>query len=178
VWASAACAGPRRGELRALRWSNVVGLDDATGRRIEVEHSWDDKTGEILPKTKGRSPAGAPPRDAPGNRESPKPGVAGSSPVAPAGLAGERAARGAWTLRRLGNERRVEGRPAQRQTLGATARLPEGHPSFVGQPAQTNLTRNSCGGLSGGTTNRKTIWKDSVLPSAYTIVPRATLPLE
>jgi hypothetical protein len=39
VWASAAYAGPRRGELRALRWSNVVGLDDATGRRIEVEHS-------------------------------------------------------------------------------------------------------------------------------------------
>ena len=48
VWATALYAGLRRGELRALRWSDVdfeVGL-------IRVERAWDDRVGPIAPKSR------------------------------------------------------------------------------------------------------------------------------
>jgi integrase len=48
MWATAFYAGLRRGELRALRVRNVD-LDAGT---IDVEHSWDDKEGEIDPKSR------------------------------------------------------------------------------------------------------------------------------
>ncbi len=48
VWAMALYAGLRRGELRALRWSDV---DLATGV-IRVERGWDDDEGEIEGKTR------------------------------------------------------------------------------------------------------------------------------
>lgn len=47
LWSCALYAGLRRGELRALRWSDV---DLATGV-ITVERGWDDKAGEIEGKT-------------------------------------------------------------------------------------------------------------------------------
>jgi integrase len=48
LWASALYAGLRRGELRALRWSDV---DFAQGV-IRVERSWDDRVGPIEPKSR------------------------------------------------------------------------------------------------------------------------------
>jgi integrase len=49
LWWTAALAGLRRGELRALRWDRV----DADV--IRVEHGWDEHEGEIEPKSgKGR----------------------------------------------------------------------------------------------------------------------------
>jgi integrase len=51
LWACAAYAGLRRGELRALRWRHV----DLTANVISVEAGWDDREGEIDPKSsKGR----------------------------------------------------------------------------------------------------------------------------
>lgn len=47
IWATALYAGLRRGELRALRWSDLAGGD------IHVSRSWDDNAGEQTPKTKG-----------------------------------------------------------------------------------------------------------------------------
>jgi integrase len=47
VWASAFYAGLRRGELRALRVRNV-NLDMGL---LSVEHGWDDREGEIAPKS-------------------------------------------------------------------------------------------------------------------------------
>jgi integrase len=49
--ATAAYGGLRTGELRALRVSNVHGLDGGECW-IEVEHGWDPIEGEILPKSK------------------------------------------------------------------------------------------------------------------------------
>jgi integrase len=48
VWATAMYAGLRRGELRALRHSDV----DLDGRVIRVERGWDDDEGEQEGKTK------------------------------------------------------------------------------------------------------------------------------
>jgi integrase len=42
IYACAMFAGLRRGELRALRWSDI----DLPGRRIQVQRGWDDKEGE------------------------------------------------------------------------------------------------------------------------------------
>jgi integrase len=51
LWATAFYAGLRRGELQALRWTDV----DLAGGVIKVERSWDIKTGIIDPKsTAGR----------------------------------------------------------------------------------------------------------------------------
>ncbi len=51
LWATAFYAGLRRGELRALRWSDV----DLAEGVIRVERSWDVKEGTIEPKsTAGR----------------------------------------------------------------------------------------------------------------------------
>lgn len=47
IWATAAYAGLRRGELRALRWSAI----DVGVTVIRVEHGWDDVEGEIAPKS-------------------------------------------------------------------------------------------------------------------------------
>lgn len=56
LWGCALYAGLRRGELRALRISNLHGLngdgDGDSERWISVEHGWDDKEGEIAPKSK------------------------------------------------------------------------------------------------------------------------------
>ena len=46
-YAVAAYAGLRRGELRGLRWEDV----DLDGRRISVKRSWDDREGEVTPKS-------------------------------------------------------------------------------------------------------------------------------
>jgi integrase len=48
LWATAFFAGLRRGELRALRVRHV----DLEAATISVEHSWDDKEGEVDPKSK------------------------------------------------------------------------------------------------------------------------------
>jgi integrase len=48
LWATAAYAGLRRGELRALRWNDV----DLEANVIRVSRSWDDVEGAIAPKTK------------------------------------------------------------------------------------------------------------------------------
>jgi integrase len=51
LWWTAALAGLRRGELRGLRWGDV----DLEANVIAVERSWDEKEGEIAPKSrKGR----------------------------------------------------------------------------------------------------------------------------
>jgi integrase len=49
LWATATYAGLRRGELRALRAS------DLHATHIEVEHGWDDYAGQIDPKSKAGS---------------------------------------------------------------------------------------------------------------------------
>jgi integrase len=48
VWATAMYAGLRRGELRALRWSDV----DLANGKLRVERGWDDLEGEIEPKSR------------------------------------------------------------------------------------------------------------------------------
>jgi integrase len=48
LWSTAAFAGLRHGELRALRCSDV----DLKERRIRVRRGWDDEEGEQEPKTK------------------------------------------------------------------------------------------------------------------------------
>jgi integrase len=48
LWATAAYAGLRRGELRALRWDDV----DLPAGIIRVRRSWDDVAGEIEPKSR------------------------------------------------------------------------------------------------------------------------------
>jgi integrase len=53
LYATALLAGLRRGELRALRVSDVHGLEADTGERwIGVERSWDDRDGLVDPKSK------------------------------------------------------------------------------------------------------------------------------
>ncbi len=47
LWATAAYAGLRRGELRALRWGDV----DMTAGTIRVERSMDDREGVVAPKS-------------------------------------------------------------------------------------------------------------------------------
>lgn len=49
LWATALYGGLRRGELRALRWSDV----DLKGGVIHVRRAWDDNEGEQEPKTRG-----------------------------------------------------------------------------------------------------------------------------
>jgi integrase len=57
LWATALYAGLRRGELRALRWTDV----DLDANVIGVERSWDEKEGAIEPKSeKGRRRAPIP----------------------------------------------------------------------------------------------------------------------
>ena len=51
LWATAFFAGLRRGELRALRVSDVHGLEEGSEAYIDVVRSWDDKEGEIAPKS-------------------------------------------------------------------------------------------------------------------------------
>jgi integrase len=48
LWATAALAGLRRGELRALLWSDV----DLEIGRISVERSWDQAEGAVEPKSR------------------------------------------------------------------------------------------------------------------------------
>src|SRR5882762_1466679 len=48
VWATAFYAGLRRGELRALRWSDI----NEAVTEIAVARGWDDVEGEIDPKTR------------------------------------------------------------------------------------------------------------------------------
>lgn len=47
IYACAFYAGLRRGELRAIRWSDI----DLPGGIIRVSRGWDDVAGEILPKS-------------------------------------------------------------------------------------------------------------------------------
>lgn len=49
LWATAVYGGLRRGELRALRWSDV----DLKASVIHVKRTWDDDEGEQTAKTKG-----------------------------------------------------------------------------------------------------------------------------
>ena len=51
LWATAFFAGLRRGELRALRASDLHGLAEGSEAYIDVVRSWDDKEGEIAPKS-------------------------------------------------------------------------------------------------------------------------------
>jgi integrase len=51
LWWTAALAGLRRGEIRALRWGDV----DLEADVIRVDHGWDQQDGLIEPKShKGR----------------------------------------------------------------------------------------------------------------------------
>ncbi len=59
LWATAFYAGLRRGELQALRWSDV----DLGRSEIRVERSWDQVEGAIEPKSRRKSPHGAAARD-------------------------------------------------------------------------------------------------------------------
>ena len=52
LWATAFYAGCRRGELRALRVSDVRGLDGEGVASINVQHGWDDEEGRREPKSK------------------------------------------------------------------------------------------------------------------------------
>jgi integrase len=52
IYAAALLAGLRRGELRALRVADVHGLEDEGEGWISVEHGWDDREGEVGPKSK------------------------------------------------------------------------------------------------------------------------------
>jgi integrase len=52
LWATAFYAGLRRGELRALRVSDLRGLDGESVASIRVERAWDDVEGEVAPKSK------------------------------------------------------------------------------------------------------------------------------
>jgi integrase len=53
IYATAMLAGLRRGELRALRVSDVHGLREEEGEHwISVERSWDDREGVVDPKSK------------------------------------------------------------------------------------------------------------------------------
>src|SRR5215211_3616788 len=47
VWATALCAGLRRGELAALRWCDI----DFERGVVRVERSWDPKAGPVEPKS-------------------------------------------------------------------------------------------------------------------------------
>jgi integrase len=47
IWATAVYAGPRRGELQALRAEDI----DLAGGVVCVERSWDERIGEIEPKS-------------------------------------------------------------------------------------------------------------------------------
>jgi integrase len=48
LWASALYAGLRRGELQALRWSDV----DLAEGVIRVERGWDERVGPVAPKSR------------------------------------------------------------------------------------------------------------------------------
>ena len=48
LWATALYGGLRRGELQALRWTDI----DLAGGVIRVERSWDVREGEIEPKSR------------------------------------------------------------------------------------------------------------------------------
>jgi integrase len=48
LWATALYGGLRRGELRALRWESV----DLAAGVLRVERAWDDREGEIEPKSR------------------------------------------------------------------------------------------------------------------------------
>lgn len=52
LWATAFYAGLRRGELRALRVSDVRGFDGKGVASLSVEHGWDDEKGRREPKSK------------------------------------------------------------------------------------------------------------------------------
>jgi integrase len=52
IYATALFSGLRRGELRALRVADVHGLADDGEGWISVEHGWDDREGEVGPKSK------------------------------------------------------------------------------------------------------------------------------
>jgi integrase len=52
IYATALLAGLRRGELRALRVSDVHGLEEPGESWFSVEHGWDDREGEVGPKSK------------------------------------------------------------------------------------------------------------------------------
>lgn len=51
LYATAYCAGLRRGELRALRWEDLDLPRGEPGGIVHVRRSWDDKTGPIVPKS-------------------------------------------------------------------------------------------------------------------------------
>ena len=101
VWATALYAGLRRGELQALRWSDV----DLASGVIRVERAWDDKAHELVaPKTEAwirTVPIAAVLRDhldehkiASGRSDGLAFGADADRPFAPAGL--WRRARTAW----------------------------------------------------------------------------------
>jgi len=48
IWATALYAGLRRGELQALRWSDV----DFEAGVLRVERSWDEQAGPVTPKSR------------------------------------------------------------------------------------------------------------------------------
>src|SRR5215210_2577898 len=48
IWAAALYAGLRRGELQALRWSDV----DFEAGVLRVERSWDEQAGPVTPKSR------------------------------------------------------------------------------------------------------------------------------
>jgi len=52
LWATSLLAGLRRGELRALRVSDLHGIDGEGTAHISVEHGWDDVKGRKDPKSR------------------------------------------------------------------------------------------------------------------------------
>jgi integrase len=52
LWSTAFYAGLRRGELRGLRWDDVELHRDRPGGTIHVVRGWDDREGEIPPKSR------------------------------------------------------------------------------------------------------------------------------